>query len=101
MAPPSWLRFAVKVDRATVTAPSAQIAPPSPEALAVRLAGRGTETAEELVTRAKSAIIEMERSKEYDHLVLNETGYPEEAAAQVEKIVLAERARHPERRIEV
>lgn len=77
------------------------IAPPSPEALAVRLAGRGTETAEELVTRAKSAIIEMERSKEYDHLVLNETGYPEEAAAQVEKIVLAERARHPERRIEV
>ena len=77
------------------------IAPPSAEALAVRLAGRGTETAEELVTRAKSAIVEMDRAKEYDYLVLNETGYPEEAAAQVEKIVLAERAKHPERRITV
>jgi len=27
----------------------------------------------------------MERAQEYDYLVLNETGYPEEAAAQVEK----------------
>ncbi|NQW56855.1 MAG: guanylate kinase, partial [Chloroflexi bacterium] len=45
------------------------IAPPSAEALAVRLAGRGTETAEELVTRAKSAIVEMDRAKEYDYLV--------------------------------
>ncbi|MFM8176924.1 MAG: guanylate kinase, partial [Candidatus Limnocylindrus sp.] len=62
------------------------IAPPSPEALAARLAGRGTESAEDLVTRARSAIAEMDRAKEYDYLVLNETGYPEEAAAQVEKI---------------
>jgi guanylate kinase len=77
------------------------IAPPSPEALAARLAGRGTESAEELVTRARSAIVEMDRAKEYDYLVLNETGYPEEAAAQVEKIVLSERAKHPERRIKV
>jgi len=77
------------------------IAPPSPEALAARLAGRGTESATELVTRARSAIVEMKRAKEYDHLVLNETGYPEEAAAQVERIVLAERAKHPERRITV
>jgi len=45
--------------------------------------------------------VEMDRAKEYDYLVLNETGYPEEAAAQVEKIVLAERAKHPERRITV
>ena len=72
-----------------------------PEALAERLAGRGTETADELVTRARNAITEMERAQEYDYLVLNETGYPEEAAAQVEKIVLAERAKHPERRISV
>lgn len=77
------------------------IAPPSPEALADRLRGRGTETAEQLVARARSAMVEMERAKEYDYLVMNETGYPEEAAAQVEKIVLAERAKHPERRIEV
>ena len=77
------------------------IAPPSPEALAARLAGRGTESPEDLVTRARSAIVEMDRAKEYDYLVLNETGYPEEAAAQVEKIVLAERAKHPERRISV
>ena len=77
------------------------VAPPSPEALAERLAGRGTETADELVTRARNAITEMERAQEYDYLVLNETGYPEEAAAQVEKIVLAERAKHPERRISV
>ena len=77
------------------------IAPPSSEALAERLRGRGTETAEELVARARSAMIEMERAKDYDHLVLNETGYPEEAAAQVEKIVLSERAKHPGRRIGV
>jgi len=77
------------------------VAPPSPEALAERLAGRGTESADELVTRARNAITEMERAQEYDYLVLNETGYPEEAAAQVEKIVLAERAKHPERRISV
>ena len=77
------------------------IAPPSPEALADRLRGRGTETAEQLVARARTAMVEMEHSKDYDHLVMNETGYPEEAAAQVEKIVLAERAKHPERRIEV
>ena len=77
------------------------IAPPSPEALADRLRGRGTETAEQLVARARAAMVEMERAKEYDYLVMNETGYPEEAAAQVEKIVLAERAKHPERRIEV
>ena len=77
------------------------IAPPSPEALAQRLAGRGTESAAELVTRAQSAILEMERAGEYDYLVTNETGYPEEAAAQVEKIVLAARAANPERRIRV
>ena len=43
----------------------------------------------------------MERAGEYDYLVTNETGYPEEAAAQVEKIVLAARAANPERRIRV
>jgi guanylate kinase len=77
------------------------IAPPSSEALAQRLAGRGTESAEELASRAQSAMVEMERAREYDHLVTNETGYPEEAAAQVERIVLAERAKHAERRIRV
>jgi len=77
------------------------IAPPSPDALAQRLAGRGTETVEELATRAQSAMVEMERAREYDYLVTNETGYPEEAAAQVERIVLAERAKHAERRIRV
>ena len=77
------------------------IAPPSSEALAQRLDGRGTESAEELASRAQSAMVEMERAREYDHLVTNETGYPEEAAAQVERIVLAERAKHAERRIRV
>ena len=77
------------------------IAPPSAEALAERLRGRGTEDGDALVARAESALVEMERAKEYDHLVLNETGYPEEAAAAVEKIVLAERSRHARRRIEV
>jgi len=62
---------------------------------------RSVRSPEDLVTRARSAIVEMDRAKEYDYLVLNETGYPEEAAAQVEKIVLAERAKHPERRISV
>jgi guanylate kinase len=46
-------------------------------------------------------MVEMERAGEYDYMVMNETGYPEEAAAEVERIVLAERARHPERRIRV
>ena len=77
------------------------IAPPSPEALAQRLAGRGTESAEQLVARAHTAMVEMERAGEYDYMVMTETGYPEEAAAEVERIVLAERARHPERRIRV
>ncbi|CAN5427448.1 guanylate kinase [soil metagenome] len=75
------------------------VAPPSIEALVGRLRGRGTETAEDLARRQRDAADELARQDEYDHVVVNETGLPERTAAEIEEIIRAEHAVHPDRRI--
>ena len=75
------------------------IIPPSLEALFGRLRARATETADELEVRQRNAAIELARSEDYDHVVVNETGQVDRTAAAIDAILEAERARHPRRRI--
>lgn len=60
------------------------IAPPSIEELEARLRGRHTETEEAIQKRLASIKSEMENSKHYDFIVVNDT--VENAVKQIEKI---------------
>lgn len=56
------------------TYPAAQqifVAPPSWEELVQRLAGRGTETADQQARRLETARVEMQAASEFDHVVVN------------------------------
>jgi guanylate kinase len=64
------------------------IAPPDPAALRERLAGRGTDSAEEIERRLETAKLELEAKQEFKHVVLNEDAA--RAADELEKIVRAE-----------
>ncbi len=77
------------------------LVPPSLETLFSRLRSRATETADELEVRQRNAAIELARQGDYDHVVVNETGEVERTAARVAEIIEEERARHPERRVEL
>lgn len=77
------------------------VAPPSAEDQRLRLAGRATETPEEQAQRNRDAEREMERMDEYDHVVVNETGRVESTAQQIDEIIRAEHALHPDRRIRI
>ncbi len=77
------------------------LVPPSLEALFGRLRARATESADELEVRQRNAAIELARQGDYDHVVVNETGEVERTAARVSEIIEAERARHPERLVEL
>ena len=48
------------------------IMPPSLEALSQRLKDRSTETEEQIKLRFESALSEIERKKDYDHVVIND-----------------------------
>ncbi len=48
------------------------ISPPSAEELAARLAGRGTDTAEEIAARMRTSRDELDARDEFDHVVLND-----------------------------
>ncbi|MHB9030034.1 MAG: guanylate kinase [Candidatus Latescibacterota bacterium] len=67
------------------------IAPPSPEALRIRLESRDTESPERIRMRLDAAPEEMERAREYDYIVINDT--LEKAIAGVEAILTSERMR--------
>lgn len=69
------------------------IAPPSVEEEARRLQERNTESAEETRLRVKTAAREMEASKRFDHVVVNETGKLEETARRIVEIIAAEKRR--------
>ena len=56
------------------------------------------ETPEELDLRQRNAALELARAGDYDHVVVNETGHPEEAADQIWEIIQAEARRDPPRR---
>ena len=75
------------------------LVPPSMEALFGRLRARATETADELEVRQRNAALELARSEDYDHVVVNETGEVDRTAAAIDAILDAERARHPGRRV--
>jgi guanylate kinase len=75
------------------------LVPPSLEALFGRLRARATETADELEVRQRNAAVELARSEDYDHVVVNETGEVDRTAAAIDAILDEERARHPMRRV--
>ena len=72
--------------------------PPSMEDLTRRLRERGSESAESLARRKNDAEHWMAEAGEYDHVVVNETGHPEDAAERIWKIIQAEARRDPPRR---
>jgi guanylate kinase len=61
------------------------IAPPDPQALGERLAGRGTDSAEAIERRLETAKQELEAQQEFKHVVVNDD--VDRAAAQLEQIV--------------
>lgn len=62
------------------------IAPPSVEELEKRLRGRHTETEEAIQRRLNSIKLEIENSKQFDYIVVNDT--VENAVKELEKIIL-------------
>jgi guanylate kinase len=77
------------------------IIPPTLEALFERLTSRATESADELEVRQRDAAIELARQEDYDHIVTNETGQVERTAEEIERVIAAEHARHPDRRVRI
>jgi len=75
------------------------VAPPSAEDRRQRLAERATETAEEQAQRNRDAELEMARAREYDYVVVNETGQVERTAEQIDEILCRERELHADRRV--
>jgi guanylate kinase len=64
------------------------VAPPDPVALRERLEGRGTDSAEAIGERLKTAEIELEAQAEFQHVVVNDD--LDRAAAELEAIVRRE-----------
>jgi guanylate kinase len=64
------------------------IAPPSREALRVRLVGRGTDSAEQVAARLRTAERELESQPEFRHVVVNDR--LEDATDELVSIVRAE-----------
>jgi guanylate kinase len=74
---------------------------PSDEDLFRRLQARATETADELDLRQRNAALELARQKDYDYVVVNETGQVDRTAARVDEIIRAEKAANPDRRTRI
>ena len=64
------------------------IAPPAPRSLRERLVGRGTDSAEQINERLRTAELELAAQEEFQHVVTNDE--VERAAAELERIVRAE-----------
>jgi guanylate kinase len=71
---------------------------PSMQDLERRLEKRGSESAESFARRRRDAEHWMAEAGDYDNVVVNETGHPEEAAEQIWEIIQAEARREPPRR---
>lgn len=74
------------------------VQPPSMEALTRRLKERGSESEASLERRRRDAERWIAEADDYDHVVVNETGHPEEAAERIWEIIQAEARRDPPRR---
>jgi guanylate kinase len=77
------------------------VMPPSIEALARRLKGRGSEDEASLERRRRDAERWIAERDDYDHVIVNETGHPEEAAERIWEIIQAEARRNPRRRVTI
>lgn len=60
----------------------------SPEALEQRLRSRGTEDEAEIQRRMRANAEKLQYIDRYDHVVVNPTGHPEKAVAEIERIIL-------------
>ncbi len=69
------------------------VAPPSLEEAERRLESRGDSDAEDAAVRLAMAPAEMEAAKDFDHVVINETGRLEETAREVLEIIVEEKRR--------
>jgi guanylate kinase len=74
------------------------VMPPSMEDLTDRLRGRGSESESSLERRRRDAERWIAEANDYDHVVVNETGRPEEAGERIWEIIQAEARRDPPRR---
>lgn len=77
------------------------LVPPSLEDLFGRLQSRATESADELDIRQRNAALELARQKDYDYVVVNETGEVDRTAARVDEIIRHEKAVHADQRTRV
>jgi guanylate kinase len=74
------------------------VMPPTMEDLADRLRRRGSESDASIERRRNDAERWMAEAHDYDHVVVNETGRPREAADSIWEIIQAEARRDPPRR---
>jgi guanylate kinase len=74
------------------------VMPPSMDDLTARLRKRGSESEASLERRRRDAERWMAEAGDYDHVVVNETGHPDEAAERIWEIIQAEARREPPRR---
>jgi guanylate kinase len=74
------------------------VMPPTMEDLAHRLEGRGSESESSLERRRLDAERWIAEASDYDHVVVNETGRPDEAAERIWEIIQVEARRDPPRR---
>ena len=67
--------------------------PGSLEELRSRLAGRGTESSDQLALRLKTAHEEMAQIRDYDYRVVNQNGLLDRAVTDIDAIITAEKCR--------
>jgi guanylate kinase len=71
------------------------VAAPSAAEAASRLGARETESEAEMASRLAAAAAEAEAAAAFDHVIVNETGRPEEAARRVWELIAAWKAGRP------
>ena len=74
------------------------VMPPSMEDLTRRLRQRGSESKASIARRRRDAERWMAEADDYDHVVVNETGRPAQAADRIWEIIQSEARRDPPRR---
>jgi len=74
------------------------VMPPSMEDLTRRLRGRGSESEASITRRKRDAERWIAEAHDYDHVVVNETDRPGQAADRIWEIIQAEARRDPPRR---
>jgi guanylate kinase len=77
------------------------VMPPTIEDLTERLKHRGSEDEASLERRRRDAERWIAERDDYDHVIVNETDHPEEAAERIWEIIQAEARRHPRRRVTI